>query len=120
MKRERYYYSYPYGCGTAWALLNPEKKVVANSVVGKYSKQFPRLTVCGVFDEDTHTATFGTAVCSPKDLFIKKVGREVSYKRAIETPIKTIHIINVAEFAQEFYKVAAQLEQEHYDKYLGK
>lgn len=120
MKVERYYYSYPYGTGSAWALLDPHKKVTANSVVGKYIKPFPRLTVCGVFDSDTHTATFGTAVCSPKDIFIKKTGREIALKRATESPVKTVHVINIKDFAQEFYKVAAELEQEHYDKHLGK
>ena len=48
-------------------------------------------TFCGVVNTAGHLM-IGLAVCNPKDMFEKKLGRETSYSAAHLTPVATLAI----------------------------
>mgnify|MGYP003402842322 FL=1 len=45
-----------------------------------------RYAICGIYTDNTYT--IGVARCSPKDKYVKAVGRELSLARAVESPVK--------------------------------
>lgn len=45
-----------------------------------------RYAICGIYTDNTYT--IGVARCSPKDKYVKAVGRELSLTRAVNSPIK--------------------------------
>lgn len=47
-----------------------------------------RYAICGIYDGNTYT--MGVARCSPKDKYVKVIGRELSLARAVESPIKFV------------------------------
>lgn len=59
---------------------------------GKYVRDLPRMVVCSVYDSEKQIMFFGTAVCSHKDSFSKKIAREMSYKRAKENPVTVVNV----------------------------
>lgn len=86
MEKIKYYYSKPIS----------EEIVVSFS--GNYylkrrsKKRFPRMTICSILDTEKNTLSFGCTVCSTKDIFTKKEGRQYAYINAIEKPIKVINL----------------------------
>ena len=91
MKKVKYYYSEATQIRKLPVITNDSGEVlfVFDKKAASVSK-LPRVTVASIYDDDVNVLAFGIAVCSPKDLFQKKIGREIAYKRALETPIKQI------------------------------
>lgn len=72
-------------------------------------KQPPVITVCGVYDESTGKLNIGLARCSEKDNFVKKVGKELAYNRAINTPYIIVQLPIGSKFSNIFYDIAKTL-----------
>lgn len=93
MKNARFYYSFP--LSTVKALVVGTQDFNLDNVVGFYKhsiQPMPKITICSLLSEDRTKLSFGVAVCSTKDRFIKKVGRELAYKRALEHPFKVAEV----------------------------
>lgn len=88
MKTVKYYYSEPFAVSNLPVVLGNNGEMIDYFDVKKLPivKRLPKVTVASVYDPDTNSMSFGMAVCSPKDMFVKKTGREIAYKRAIESP----------------------------------
>ena len=93
MKNARFYYSVPRS--VVKALVVGTQDFTLDDVVGFYKSSIqpmPRITICSLLNEDRTKLSFGVAVCSAKDRFVKKVGRELAYKRALEHPFKVAEV----------------------------
>lgn len=90
MKKPRYYYTADVSTDTLRVkCVDGEPLYVINRIA---SRKLPRLTICGIWDTDTDTMSFGYAKCSCKDVFKKSIGREIAYKRATTDPFMTVKI----------------------------
>jgi hypothetical protein len=78
-------------------------------------KPCPIVTVCAIFDEKTGKLSMGIARCSEKDRFVKKIGREISYKRAVENPQLTVNLRKYERFSEVFYDLAKILQRRYAD-----
>ena len=78
-------------------------------------KQCPVVTVCAIFDEETGKLSMGIARCSEKDRFVKKIGREISYKRAVENPQLIVNLRKYERFSEVFYDLAKILQIRYID-----
>lgn len=78
-------------------------------------KQCPIVTVCAIFDEETGKLSMGIARCSEKDRFVKKIGREISYKRAVENPQLIMNLRKYERFSEVFYDLAKMLQKRYID-----
>lgn len=76
-------------------------------------KPCPVVTVCAIFDEETGKLSMGIARCSEKDRFVKKIGRELSYKRASENPQLTMNLRKYERFSEVFYDLAKMLQKRY-------
>ena len=75
-----------------------------------------KLTICGIWDTEKNTMSFGYAKCSPNDQFVKKIGRELAYNRALEKPIVIVYISENEYVSDVFINNALTLE----DKIMNK
>ena len=93
MENARFYYSLPLVKATV--VMVEDSKFDPDNILGYYSKTrqvLPRITICSILNKEKNTLSFGVAFCSAKDRFVKKIGRELSYKRALENPILTLPV----------------------------
>lgn len=119
MKKVKYYYSNAvhvrllpiFTDAEGQPLFIPESKPIKR-------KALPRVTVSAVLDSETDTLSFGVAVCSPKDLFKKSIGRELSYKRAIESPECVVRLVKKNRTREISKKYANQLINQYLGKYV--
>lgn len=88
MKKARFYYSEPWY--KAEVVFVPATGDAA--FTNKKPSPLPRITICGVLDTETNVLSFGAAVCSSKDRFEKKVGRELAEKRALKCPLQQVAV----------------------------
>lgn len=87
MKKVKFYYSAPVHIRHLPVFTNDNGDVLyVCEKTEPESKRIPRVTVASCYDPDTRVMTFGVAVCSVKDVFVKKIGRELAEKRAKESP----------------------------------
>ena len=93
MKTVKYYYSEPLAICNLPAILDRSGNImrIADRKAATI-KKLPRVTVASVYDRDTNTMRFGVAICSPEDMFVKEVGRELAKKRAQENPTAVVGI----------------------------
>lgn len=63
-----------------------------------------RLTICGIANHDR--MSFGVAACSKKDRFVKRIGRNIAYGRAMKKPIWSFIIPSDENFGKYFIKTA--------------
>ena len=61
---------------------------------------------------------FGSAVCSPADVFKKSIGRDIAYKRAMEFPEITIRLTRRNRIREISKRYANQLISLHLNKYV--
>lgn len=69
----------------------------------------PRVTICGIYDEEKEIMSFGISVCSTKDQFIKRIGREIAQNRAENKPYMKI-TSSKKDIGSTFIKFAIALE----------
>lgn len=55
--------------------------------ISRIVRNAPRVTVASVYDPVENSMAFGVAVCSPKDVFKKSIGRSVAEERAKNKPV---------------------------------
>lgn len=72
-------------------------------------KQPPVVTVCGVYDESTGKLNIGISRCSEEDNFVKKIGKELAYNRAVHKPYITVQLPIGSKFSKIFYDLARNL-----------
>lgn len=58
----------------------------------KFVEDFIRFTICTILEDNK--LSIGYAVCSKKDHFVKKVGRNIAFARALNKPYAVIDISN--------------------------
>jgi hypothetical protein len=109
MKKERFYYGEELTISNLEVLVDRGKNIVgAGSLSGR--KGFPRVSICGIYDNEENTMSFGVTRCSGNDVFIKSVGRELSRKRALETPFKVVKIHPSQKISDVFSDNAREIE----------
>ena len=109
MKKSRFYYSTPEF--KAQVLLTQENgENVIYPLPGKL-ESLPRITICGLLDTETNILSFGAAVCSANDQFEKRIGRELSEKRALEKPLLKVSVTK-ANISKMFMESAIFLQNQ--------
>ena len=61
----------------------------------KSFKNKGHVTIAGIFDKDKKELKFAASFCSPKDRFVKKVGRDLASKRLLEGGESCMTISNI-------------------------
>jgi len=97
MKKERYYYSLPIVkteaiAAESYLFVDGGYNPNAILAISKSLKPQPRITICSILDTDDETLSFGAALCSKRDRFCKKIGRELSYNRALNNPMRVVSV----------------------------
>ena len=119
MKKVKFYYSTPVHLRTIPVLTDDNGNVLfIYDKISPKAKRVPRVTVASCYDPDTNTMTFGAAVCSPKDVFSKKVGREIAEKRARQFPEITLVGVNRKKLRETSKKYANDLISKHLSRYV--
>lgn len=119
MLKPRFYYTDPmYESEVKMLFLDDKTPVAYKKPMNKLA--FPRLTICGIWDTDKNTMSYGVAKCCFKDRFEKKVGRRLAYNRALEDPIRVIKISDIKNVSTTFIEEAQNIEYEHYAKLVDK
>lgn len=119
MKKVKYYYSEAVHLRTMNVLTNAEgDPIYIPDAKPIKVKVLPRITVAAIWDTKTDRITFASAICSPKDLFKKSIGREVAYKRATEFPEVSIRLAKRSKIRDISKRYANQLISQHLNKYV--
>lgn len=119
MKTIKYYYSAPVHVRHIPVITDDEGNVLyIYDKVEPSVKRLPRVTIASVYNPQTNSMTFGAAVCSPKDPFNKKIGRELAEKRAKENPEITIKAIRRGRIREVSKRYANDLIEKHLAKYV--
>ena len=111
MKKERFYYGEDITLANLEVVLNQDKNIVATGRLS-YANKFPRVTICGVYDDEEQTMTYGVALCSRKDVFNKSVGRQLARQRAYQKPYKVVNIHPAYTVSETFMFYAQDIENE--------
>jgi len=109
MKKERFYYGEELIVSNLEVLINKEKNIVGTGAVSG-RKGFPRISICGIYDNETNTMSFGVARCSRNDTFVKAIGRDLSRKRAMENPFRVVSIHPAQKISEVFMTHALDIE----------
>ena len=104
MKISRFYYSEP--------KIRTEVLISSNGIEKVYGKlkRHKRVSICGILDTELNTLSFGATLCSEKDVFHKKIGRELSEKRALENPIMVTNVTK-GNIGKTFINCAKMIEE---------
>lgn len=109
--KERFYYGENLSKSNLEVLVDDNDNIVASGrLMGRSS--FPRIAICGVYDYDNHTLSFGVARCSHNDVFVKSVGRELSKKRAFENPCRVVTVGPNEKISEVFEDNVADIEEQ--------
>lgn len=111
MKKEKYYYSEDLHLAKMNVVVNSNHYILSTTDAYDY-KPLPRLTICGVYDNEEHTMTYGVAICSSKDVFKRKIGQKISYDRAFIKPYRIVKINPSDKISELFINNARQIEHE--------
>lgn len=119
MNKTKFYYSAPMQIRRVPVITDDNGEVLfVYDKVEAICKKLPRVTVASCYDPDTNTMRFGVAVCSTKDQFSKKVGRELAESRALKSPEMTICAIHRKKISKTSKKYASELIKKHMEKYV--
>lgn len=111
MLKERYYYGEDFKLGSAPCILDSYGRIIAYGKA-KLTKSITRATICGIWDTEKNTMTFGACICSPKDAFKREIGRQLSRERAINSPYKIVEIPSNLSVSETFMYNAQMIEHE--------
>ena len=119
MKKEKYYYSKNYRRVLLDAILDDNG--IIKSINNKYNvDSLPRVTICGVYDNEQNTMTYGIARCSSRDNFVRRIGQKISYNRAFKNPYKIVQINPTDKISEVFITNAKLIEEEVLGKQITK
>ena len=85
MKTVKYYYSKPVHVRTIPVMTDAQGVplyIFRDESISRVVRTVPRVTVASIYDPIANTMVFGVAVCSPKDVFKKAIGRKLAEDRA--------------------------------------
>ena len=71
----------------------------------------PRVSICGVFDNETKLLRIGYSRCSIKDKFNKKVGRDLAQYRAEHKPVIVLQLAEGEVLSHVFFEQARCLTE---------
>ena len=112
MNNVKFYFSNNFKLANMEVLLGTDNTVVATgNLVGRFAR-IPRVTICGIFDPTKKTLTFGVTRCSVKDTFVKAIGRDLAFKRAIAEPYKIVSVSNNKKISEVFINTCLEIEKE--------
>lgn len=100
-----------------------ETKMMLNILTGsKYTSiydipQKKAGTICLTYDEKE--VRVGLALCSPDDNFSRRIGRELSYERNINTPFTVFNISELDSQDDDFVFNYCIKELNHIEKYVA-
>ena len=120
MKTVKYYYSEPFAVSNVPVVLGNNGQII-DYYDGKkltITKKLPKVTVASLYDPDTNSMSFGIAVCSPKDMFVKKIGREIALERAKNEPKLKVIGIRRGKIRETSVKHAEALIQTYLSNYV--
>ena len=66
----------------------------------------PRISVCGMFDNETRLLRIGYSRCSTKDKFDKKIGRTLAQHRAEHKPVIILQLAEGEVLSHVFFEQA--------------
>lgn len=121
MRSTKYYYSKPAFVKYMRTLIDGQGEVlfISEKEPGTKAKRVPRVCVASVYDRDNGIMQFGYAVCSPKDVFKKEVGRKLAYDRAINKPTKKVLIKPGSKVRMISTKYANEIIDNYIAKYIA-
>lgn len=106
----KYIYSQPVYKVMANVYVNANGDIIGvTKCTDSKSVSLPRYTVCSILDNETRTLYFGLARCSSKDRFDKKIGRQLSTERAINSPVAIIKVPDGAKISEVTFSVAQDI-----------
>lgn len=111
MKKERFYYGEELIISNLEVLVDREKNIIGTGGISG-RRSFPRISICGIYDNEANTMSFGVARCSGNDTFVKAIGRNLSRKRAIEKPFRVVKIHPSQKISEVFMTHALNIESE--------
>lgn len=110
MKIVKYFYTNPTFVQNLNVVVDEHEQILTVRDKAPTRKALPRLTVCGVYDSETKLLKIGVAKCSPKDFFVKKVGRKLAEERAETNPINVTVVHDGEVISNVFFNLAKTLE----------
>lgn len=117
MKTIKYYYSKPVHIRLLPVATNSQGDVeFVMSNTSQIVKTLPRVVVASVYNPKEKIMSFGVAVCSPKDVFKKSIGRKLAEDRARINPNVKVKIIKRGSIRSVSKRYANQLIAQHLDK----
>ena len=112
MNNVRYYYGKNFKLANLEVILGNNNNIIAAGKVTGKIKPITRVTICGIFNPDDNTISFGVSRCSTKDVFVKSTGKELSYARAKDTPYKVIKVRGGDKISDRFIDSCLEIEEE--------
>ena len=112
MNKVRYYYGKNFKIANLEVVLGNNNNIIAAGRVTGKIKPIPRVTICGIFNPDDNTISFGVSRCSTKDVFVKSTGKELSYTRAKDTPYKVVKVRRGEKISDRFIENCLEIEEE--------
>ena len=117
METVKYYYSKPiFVFKGAFLRIDGEDEV---SIPKQKYKEGKRMTMAGIWNEDTGEVRFGLSICHESDKFVKKIGQELAEKNARENPIMIVSHFsgNFKDYLNLIRHTGHMEERRFYNKY---
>lgn len=112
MNNVKFYFSKDFKLANLEVFLGTNNDIIAVGNIVSKPRRIPRITICSIFDPNKKTLTFGVSRCSSKDTFVKSVGRELAFERALASPYKTIHVSDNEKVSDLCINTCAEIEEE--------
>jgi hypothetical protein len=111
MKKEKYYYGEDLRKVYMGVVVDSHNNIIqVNEKFGLIT--LPRVTICGIYDNEEQTLSFGVAKCAEGDEFNKKLGQRITYARALNKPYRVVQIKPEDKISKLFITNAKDIEQE--------
>lgn len=112
MKKEHFYYGEELRLSQQSVLTNSQGGIIGYTDFITLGPKLPRVTICGIFNDETQNITFGVARCDCKDNFVKSIGRKLAFERAKNSPYRTVFVHSLTELSKVFMANAYDIENE--------
>jgi len=95
MKKVRFYYSIPTQVRMVPSFADAQGIILGQAAPDVFVKWIPRVVICSVLNGNE--LSFGYTTCSKKDNYVKKIGQQKAYDRAINKPYKTVILNDISD-----------------------
>lgn len=112
MNNVKFYFSRDFKLANMEVFLGTNNAVIATGNIVSKLKRVPRITICSIFDPDKKALTFGVSRCSSKDTFVKSIGRELAFERALNNPYKIIYVSGNEKVSDICIETCLEIERE--------